>query len=345
MFMPAWDRMRADEIAGPTGLNYSSDCDPGWRRRRRGTGFSYVDDKGKTPSPERRQQIASLAIPPAWTDVWICADPQGHVQATGRDERGRKQYRYHPGWTEQRATTKFGNLVGFAKVLPTLREQVESDLRRRGLVLDRVAASVVWLLDNSLIRVGNPRYARDNKSFGLTTLRNRHVAIDGQTISFHFKGKSGKEWNLKLVDRRMSRLVRSLQELPGQHLFQYEDEGGRRTITSRDINEYIAAHTGEGFSSKHFRTWAGTVRAHGLLAGTPVPETKRDQTSLVTKIIDAVAAKLGNTRAVCRHSYIHPAVFSEWQAGNLQLETRLPDIERLDEDERATLKFLRRLGA
>ncbi|WP_291420109.1 DNA topoisomerase IB [Devosia sp.] len=340
-----WDRMRADEIVGvPQGLHYSSDCDTGWHRQRRGKGFSYIDDKGHAAPAERRRQIEALVIPPAWSDVWICGDPQGHIQATGRDERGRKQYRYHPDWTASRANTKFGNLVLFAEKLPSLRQQVEGDLRRRTFGLDRVAASVVWLLDNSLIRIGNPTYARENKSFGLTTLRNRHVAISGQTLKFRFKGKSGKEWNLQLVDRRMSRIVKSLQDLPGQHLFQYEDETGYRTITSRDINDYIGEHAGPDFSSKHFRTWAGTVRAYGLLAGQPVPESQRAQAKVLTGIVDVVANRLGNTRAVCRQSYIHPAVFENWQAGDLKLARRPGPIEGLDQDERATLAFLKRLN-
>jgi len=339
-----WDRMRADEIVGAPGLNYSSDLDEGWRRQKRGRGFAYLGPGGGSMPPERRREVESLAIPPAWTDVWICADPQGHIQATGRDERGRKQYRYHPDWTVHRATTKFGGLVGFAEVLPGLREQVEADLRRRSLGLDRVAASVVWLLDNSLIRVGNPTYARENKSFGLTTLRNRHVAIDGQKIRFKFKGKSGKDWNLQLVDRRMARIVKSLQDLPGQHLFKYEDESGYRAISSRDINDYIAGHAGPGFSSKHFRTWAGTVRAFGLLAGQPVPESQRAQTKLLTGIVDVVANRLGNTRAVCRQSYIHPAVFEQWQAGNLLRPVSIDPIHGLDEDETAALAFLKGLA-
>lgn len=338
-----WDRMRADEMADAPGLHYSSDCDRGSRRLRRGRGFAYRDEAGRSPSPERRRQIEALAIPPAWSQVWICADPQGHIQATGRDERGRKQYRYHPDWTALRANTKFESLVLFAEKLPALREQVEADLRRRSLGLDRVAASVVWLLDNSLIRIGNPTYARENKSFGLTTLRNRHVAISGQTLKFRFKGKSGKEWNLQLVDRRMSRIVKSLQDLPGQHLFQYEDESGYHAISSRDINDYIAEHAGPDFSSKHFRTWAGTVRAYGLLAGQPVPESQRAQTKILTGIVDVVASRLGNTRAVCRQSYIHPAVFENWQAGALKLVPGLSPVDGLDEDERATLAFLRHL--
>ncbi|PXA90854.1 DNA topoisomerase [Nostoc sp. 3335mG] len=347
MFKPelVWDRMRADEIVGAPGLRYSTDLDPGFRRLRRGRGFAYLDPAGNAASPQRRAEIEALVIPPAWTDVWICADPQGHIQATGRDEKGRKQYRYHADWTAHRANTKFGNLVGFAEGLPTLREQVEADLRRRTLGLDRVAASIVWLLDNSLIRVGNPTYARENKSFGLTTLRRKHVAIDGTRLKFRFKGKSGKEWDLQLVDRRMARIVRTLQELPGQHLFKYEDESGYRTISSRDVNDYIAQYAGSGYSSKHFRTWAGTVRAFGLLIVEDLPPSQRAQAKLLTSIVDAVASKLGNTRAVCRASYIHPAVFTHWQDGKLVVETSLEAIAGLDSDEIATLAFLRRLSA
>lgn len=339
-----WDRMRADEIVGIPGLHYASDFEPGCKRLKRGESFTYRDTAGRALPAERKKQIDALAIPPAWTDVWICPDPQGHIQATGRDERGRKQYRYHPDWTAHRANTKFEGLLAFAQGLPGLRLQVEADLRRRTLGLDRVAASVVWLLDNSLIRVGNPTYARDNKSFGLTTLRNRHVAINGATLKFRFKGKSGKAWNLQLVDRRMSRIVKSLQDLPGQHLFQYEDEGSLRAITSRDINDYIAEHAGPGFSSKHFRTWAGTVRAFGLLAGQAVPESDRAQKKVLTGIVDVVANRLGNTRAVCRQSYIHPAVFERWQGGTLVRPKGLRPIEGLDDDERATFAFLKNLS-
>ncbi|WP_244483924.1 DNA topoisomerase IB [Devosia sp. Leaf64] len=344
---PVWDRMRADEIvaAPPPGLCFSSDCDPGWTRLRRGKGFSYVDADGEAPTPQQRKMIEALVIPPAWTDVWICAEANGHIQATGRDERGRKQYRYHADWTAHRSGNKFGRLLAFAQVLPNLRAQVDADLRRRSLGRDRVAASVVWLLDNSLIRVGNPAYARDNKSFGLTTLRRKHVDISGQAINFRFKGKSGKDWNLQLVDRRMSRLVKSMQDLPGQHLFKYEDENGFHAISSRDINDYIAEHAGEGFSSKHFRTWAATVRAYGLLCGTEVPETKAGQKRFVTGVIDQVAGKLGNTRAVCRSSYIHPAVFEHWEEGKLLPEKRLRPIEWFDEEELGTLAFLKRLSA
>lgn len=343
--LPLRDRVRADEIAPPGGLHFSSDEDPGWRRMRRGTGFSYRADDGARPEPQELARIKALVLPPAWSDVWICRDPRGHIQATGRDERGRKQYRYHADWTAHRSDTKFHMLVDFALVLPGLREQVQADLRRRSLGFERVVASVVWLLDNSLIRVGNPSYARDNKSFGLTTLRRRHVEITGETLHFRFKGKSGKQWRLALADRRIARVMTALQDLPGQHLFQYEDADGRRVISSRDVNDYIVEHAGPGFSSKHFRTWAGTVRAFGLLADQMVPDTRAGQARALNAAIDAVAGKLGNTRTVCRQCYIHPAVPEHWLADRLRRSGRLKPIDGLDLDEVEAARFLKNLKA
>ncbi|MFC3705345.1 DNA topoisomerase IB [Devosia honganensis] len=338
------DRMRTEEIGPAPSLVFSSDEEPGWRRRRRGTGFSYDDGAGQRPGKADLARIGALAIPPAWTDVWICRQAGGHIQATGRDEKGRKQYRYHPDWTAHRSASKFETLPAFARALPGLRQEVESDLRRRSLGYERVVASVVWLLDNSLIRVGNPAYARDNKSFGLTTLRNRHVDIAGPTLKFHFKGKSGKLWRLQLADRRIARLIRSLQDLPGQHLFQYEGEDGVMTLTSRDVNDYIAAHAGPGFTSKHFRTWAASVRAFGLFAAAPLPESRTAQLRTINAVLDQVAARLGNTRAVCRQCYVHPAIPRHWQAGTLRRSGRLKQVAGLDEDEVETAAFLRRLG-
>lgn len=338
------DRMRADEMGPAPTLAFSCDADTGWRRQKRGAGFSYIDERGNRPGAGDLARIRALAIPPAWKDVWICKDACGHIQATGRDDKGRKQYRYHAGWTEHRSTTKFHTLVDFSKVLPSLRARVESDLRRRTLGYERVVASVVWLLDNSLIRIGNPAYARQNKSFGLTTLRNRHVEITGSTLHLHFKGKSGKEWRLQLADRRIANLLRSLQDLPGQHLFQYESEAGRCTISSRDVNDYIAAVAGPEFTSKHFRTWAATVRAFGLFSATERPETKTAQARTINAVIDQVAVRLGNTRAVCRQSYIHPAVPEAWQKDELHRSGRLKPVEGLDEDEVETARFLRKLA-
>lgn len=338
------DRMRADEIGPVPQLCFSSDEDAGWRRTKRGAGFSYRDENGQHPGVSDLQRIRALAIPPAWSDVWICKDANGHIQATGRDEKGRKQYRYHAEWTAHRSTTKFDTLGAFAKALPGLREQVQRDLRRRTLGYERVVASVVWLLDNSLIRVGNPTYARENKSFGLTTLRNRHVDITGSTLHFHFRGKSGKQWRLDLADRRIANILKTLQDMPGQHLFQYEAENGRFAISSRDVNDYLAAFAGPDFTSKHFRTWAATVRAFGLFTTTELPETQTAQARTINAVIDQVAAKLGNTRTVCRQCYVHPAVPEAWQTGELRRSGRLKPVEGLDEDEVETAAFLRRLG-
>jgi len=340
---PQRDRMRADEIAPPAELRFSCDTEAGWRRLRRGRGFAYLGPDGQRPDAAERARLRALAIPPAWSAVWICRDARGHIQATGRDERGRKQYRYHAAWTAQRSATKFHMLADFAAALPGLRAQVEADLRRRSLGFSRVVASVVWLLDNSLIRVGNPAYARDNRSFGLTTLRQRHLEIAGETLRFRFRGKSGKQWQLGLVDRRIARVLRSLQELPGQHLFQYEEEGERRAISSRDVNDYIADHAGPAFTSKHFRTWAGTVRAFGLLADTDVPDSKAARARALNAVLDQVAARLGNTRAVCRAGYVHPAVLASWEAGTLRRSGRLQPVAGLDGDEVETAHFLRRL--
>lgn len=340
----ALDRMRADELGPARALAFSSDNEPGWRRLRRGTGFSYLDEKGGKPDDRDIARIRSLTIPPAWHDVWICKDDCGHIQATGRDVKGRKQYRYHADWTQHRSANKFDTLIDFAKALPGLRAQVEADLRKRSLGYERVVASVVWLLDNSLIRVGNPAYARDNKSFGLTTLRNRHVDITGHKLHFQFKGKSGKQWRLELADRRIATIIRSLQELPGQDLFKYEGDSGYCPISSRDVNDYLAAFAGPEFTAKHFRTWAGTVRAFGLFADTEVPETKTAQVRSINAVIDQVAARLGNTRTVCRQAYIHPVLLESWQAGQLHRSGRLKAIEGLDADEVETLAFLRRAG-
>lgn len=337
-----FDRMRADEIAPARSLAFSSDEQPGWKRLRKGTGFAYRAADGGRPDEASLARIRALAIPPAWSDVWICTDPCGHIQATGRDERGRKQYRYHADWTQHRSTTKFETLIDFAKVLPALRQQVEADLRRRTLGYERVVASVVWLLDNSLIRIGNPSYARDNKSFGLTTLRHRHVEITGAKLHFQFRGKSGKEWRLQLADRRIANLLKTLQDMPGQHLFQYEGEAGRCAISSRDVNDYLAAFAGPGFTAKHFRTWAGTVRAFGIFADTELPDTKTAQKRAINAVIDQVAARLGNTRTVCRQAYIHPAMPEKWLAGELRRSGRLKPLDGLDIDEIETAAFLRR---
>lgn len=329
-------------------LTYVSDEEPGITRRQDGRRFAYLNPAGdRIGEPTEIDRIDKLAIPPAWTDVWISPDPDGHIQATGRDVRGRKQYRYHSRWAEVRDQAKYDRLIDFAGALPALREQIDGDLRRHGLPRERVIASLVWLLDNTMIRVGNAAYARDNKSFGLTTLRDRHVEIEGSKLRFTFKGKSGKEWSLGLTDRRIARVVRGAQDLPGQHLFQYLDENdARRAIRSEDVNRYIREAAGEEFSSKHFRTWGGTITAASLLCDIPLPESQTATKRHLNAAIDRVAARLGNTRTVCRSCYIHPRVIESWQEGRLGDEMR--EARRrvrkakpgLDEEETLVLKWL-----
>jgi len=347
------DTPTAEERAKSVSLRYVSDEEPGIRRKGGAKRFSYWTADGKEVRDDKTlARIRALAIPPAWADVWIAAQANGHLQATGRDERGRKQYRYHDRWALTRDETKYGSLVAFAKALPKLRARVESDLRKRSLSRERVIAAVVWLLDNTLIRVGNPAYARDNKSFGLTTLRTRHVEVEGARLRFAFKGKSGKEWRLQLVDRRMARIIRSIQELPGQALFQYFDEDrAKRSVTSSDVNDYIREATDADFSSKHFRTWGGTVHAAILLGTTEAPESQAAQRRVLNRAIDDVAARLGNTRSVCRACYIHPDIFTAWSDGALTEEMlaarrsfrKLAD--GLDTEEMTVLRWLERRSA
>ncbi|WP_439502795.1 DNA topoisomerase IB [Aminobacter ciceronei] len=309
-----------EDAAAAASLRYVNDGEAGFSRHRSGKRFRYRNASGKWLTEAAAiDRIDALAIPPAWTDVWICRDAKGHIQATGRDQRGRKQYRYHPKWSENRGQAKFASLAAFAKALPRLRKRINRDLGRRGLPRDKVLAAIVWLLDNAMIRIGNAMYARDNGSFGLTTLRNRHVEIEGSKLKFAFKGKSGKEWLVKLNDRRMSRVIRQIQELPGQSLFQYVgDDGQRAAVNSDEVNDYIREAAGGQFSSKDFRTWGGTVRALTLFADCPLPEGKRAAARVSNEVIDQVALRLGNTRAVCRKGYIHPGVIESWSAGKLQ---------------------------
>jgi DNA topoisomerase-1 len=344
---PSSDPVRA---AAAASLRYVNNDEPGISRHRSGKGFRYRAANGQWLKDGRKiERIDALAIPPAWTDVWICGDLDGHIQATGRDQRGRKQYRYHPNWSESRDQAKFASLGDFAKALPRLRRRVSLDLGKRGLPRDKVVAAIVWLLDNAMIRIGNPTYARDNGSFGLTTLRDRHLQVDGSTLRFAFKGKSGKEWLVSLADRRMARIVRQIQELPGQSLFQYLDENGQRAaVTSDEVNDYIRRAAGERFSSKDFRTWGGTVWALALFAVSPVPEGKRAAARACNETIDRVARRLGNTRAVCRKGYIHPEVIASWAAGRLSAELasiRSKGSAWMEPEETVAAKWLARSGA
>ncbi|MEN0097403.1 MAG: DNA topoisomerase IB [Brucella pseudogrignonensis] len=331
-------------------LHYVSDSEPGIRRQRCGAGFRYKAIGAGKVLPKDIERIKALAIPPAWEDVWICAHSKGHIQATGRDQRGRKQYRYHSAWSAMQGETKFSSLADFASVLSSLRQQVEADMRRRSFCREKVIATIVWLMDRLLVRVGSPNYARSNKSFGVTTLRNRHLKTDGTSLRLIFKGKSGKDWNLKISDRRIARIIRSLQELPGQHLFQYlDDEGQRHAISSQDINDYLRDVTKADFTSKHFRTWAATASAVKGLSALPRPESAAASKRALNAEIDRIAQRLCNTRAVCRRSYIHPLVFEQWQqdqlAATVQAASSLRVVApQLDQDERIALKWLRHVG-
>ena len=315
--MARYPDMAADAQADlrEEGLVYSSDAQPGLRRVRRGRGFEYRDSDGR-PIRDRPtlDRIKALAIPPAWNDVWICAGARGHLQATGRDARGRKQFRYHPRWTALRDANKYERLIGFCRVLPKIRRRVARDLRRPELSHEKVVATIVKLMEATLIRVGNEEYARQNGSYGLTTLRDRHVKVRGSTVRLMFRGKSGKE----VADKRVARVVKQCQDLPGQDLFAYVDGSGeRRTVTSQDVNDYLRETTGEDYTAKDFRTWAGTVLAavalHELEGFQSEAEAKRN----VVSAIDRVAKRLGNTRAVCRRSYVHPAVVDSYLDGSL----------------------------
>lgn len=307
------------DMADAANLVYVGADFPGYSRVRRGRGFAYRDARGAfVRDPQLLTRVQGLVIPPAWTEVWICADASGHIQATGRDEKGRKQYIYHPDWALARDQAKYNRLLPFAEALPALREQVDTDLRKRTLTWDKVAAIAVDLLDKTRLRVGNPEYQRQNESYGLTTLQDDHVEIAGDTITFAFKGKSGKDHTIKLRDRRLARLVRQCQELPGQELFQYLGEDGAwHTLRSNDVNLYLREVTGLDFSAKDFRTWGGTVATTlALYEGGPAA-TKTERKQKVTQAVKAAAKTLGNTVSVCRKYYIHPAVLTAYTEGDL----------------------------
>ncbi|HET6804944.1 MAG TPA: DNA topoisomerase IB [Frateuria sp.] len=328
------------------GLVYVSDAQPGIRRLHRGKGFAYRDPDGR-PLTDKSElaRIRALAIPPAYEDVWICADPHGHLQATGRDARGRKQYRYHPDWRALRDHGKFDRILAFGAALPGLRRRTRQDLARSGLPREKVLALLVRLLDETLIRVGNESYARDNRSYGLTTLRSRHLRVVRGRLRFSFRGKSGQEQEVELDDRRLARIVRRVQQLPGQRLFQYLDDAGeRQPIDSGMVNDYLHDACGEAFSAKDFRTWGGTAHAAGVLACTPLPEKggERARRHALVEAVRQVAEVLGNTPAVCRKSYIHPEVFEGWRDGSLQRAVTPACAAHARQLEKATLRFLRR---
>jgi len=337
------------QAAEEAGLSYVNDDDPGLRRELVGDGWVYFKPSGEPITDERTiARVNKLAIPPAWTDVWICPKANGHLQATGRDARGRKQYRYHAQFREVRDTTKYEHMLEFAKALPAIRKKMAEHMALKGLPREKVVATVVHLLETTLIRVGNDDYAKENKSYGLTTLRNPHVKVEGAELKFRFKGKSGKEWDLKVQNRRVAKIVKACQELPGQRLFQYLDEDGeRKEVTSADVNEYLKEITGRDVTAKDFRTWAGTVLAALALqefeSFGPDATVKKN----VKSAIERVAARLGNTPTICRKCYVHPEILSSFEQGELLLDIKKKvegelrdDLHSLKPEEAAVLGLL-----
>lgn len=315
--------MAPDDFASHA-LRWSTDAEPGLSRRRRGKGFSYHHPDGAiVRDPETLERVRRLAVPPAYRGVWFCADAAGHLQATGLDARGRKQYRYHPRWLAAQEEAKFHRLRRFGEVLPSLRRRVAYDLGRPGLPPEKVTAAVVRLLEQSLIRVGNPEYARRNDSYGLTTLKDDHVDVDGAEIHFSFRGKSGKPWRVDVRDPRAARVVAACQDLPGQELFQWVDAGGtRHSVGSGDVNAYLREHGGEDFTAKDFRTWAGTALAFRQLQRGAAPGNRRETKARLKAALQEVAGQLGNTVAVCRRSYVHPSLIACFESGGLEHDLR-----------------------
>ncbi|HEX3572491.1 MAG TPA: DNA topoisomerase IB [Acidobacteriaceae bacterium] len=343
------------ESAKAAGLRYVTDAKPGIKRKRQGKGFRYVAPDGSAMhDPEVMRRIRSLVIPPAWTNVWICSSPNGHLQATGRDARGRKQSRYHPRWREVRDETKYDRMLLFGNALPAIRKRVEQDLTLPGLPREKVLAAIVRLLETTFIRVGNQEYARENGSYGLTTLRNKHVSVKGATVTFDFKGKSGKEHSIDLRDRRLAAIIKRCQDLPGYELFQYIDpEGNRHSVDASDVNEYLRQITNEDFTAKDFRTWAGTVLACAMLREFEPAETQTQAKKNVVEAIKRVANRLGNTPSVCRKCYVHPAVLESYMGGAVvqavkkevaqEVEKEIEnDIHTLRDEEHDLLKMLER---
>jgi DNA topoisomerase I len=338
------------DAAESAGLRYVSDDRSGIRRKTSGKGFTYARPDGtKLSDPQVVKRIRSATIPPAWTDVWICPFADGHIQATGRDAKGRKQYRYHPLFREVRESTKFEHVVAFGNALPTIRAKVREHMALRGLPREKVLATVVHLLETTLIRVGNDDYAKQNKSYGLTTLKNRHVVVEGSEVRFRFTGKSGKQWSLKVKDRRVAKIIKACQELPGQELLQYLDEDRKQQdVTSSDVNAYLNEITGQDITAKDFRTWAGTVLAALALKELESFDTAAQAKGNLRAAIERVAARLGNTPTICRKCYVHPEVLNSYLDGNLALEIKSEveselrnELAGLQPEEAAILAMLR----
>ncbi len=344
--MPARTKADVNEAAATAaGLHYVTDGEPGLSRVRRGEHFSYRDARGHAVRDARTlDRIRSLVIPPAWTDVWICTRTDGHLQATGRDARGRKQHRYHPAWTTARNTTKYDAMIAFAVTLPEIRKRVQADLKKPALSRDHVLATVVTLLEKTLIRIGNKEYARANNSFGLTTLRDEHVQITGTSMRFHFRAKSGVMQTIELEDAPLARIVKRCRALPGKTLFQYLDkDGARQCIDSAAVNTYLREITGRSFTAKNFRTWAATVRAAIAICDLPPVSSDASYKRQIVSAIDSVATKLGNTRAVCRRCYIHPAVMASYRRGiTIAGAGEGPRSAYFSAEEAAVLALLRR---
>ena len=337
------------ESAKAAGLRYVYDSKPGLTRVRKGEGFRYVDVDGRpVRDPEVLGRIKSLVIPPAWKEVWICPNAKGHLQATGRDARGRKQSRYHPHWREARDEAKYEHMILFGEALPTIRERVDHDLGLPGMPREKVLATIVRLMETTFIRVGNPEYARDNKSYGLTTMRRRHVQIEGATVRFTFQGKSGVKHAIDVNDRRLAKIVKASRDLPGYELFQYvDDDGTARTVDSADVNGYLQEITGQHFTAKDFRTWAGTVLACVMLREFEAFESDTQAKKNVVEAIKQVAQRLGNTPSVCRKCYVHPKVLESYLSGamvaNIQQlgEGKVAKVQGgLREEESAMLELL-----
>ena len=341
------DNVRAAKEAG---LVYVSADSPGYTRKKNGKSFVYLDTSGRPIRSERtRARIRSLAIPPAYGDVWICPDPHGHIKAVGRDERGRKQYRYHEQWREVRDEAKYGRMLDFARALPKIRRHVAKDLRRPGLRREKILAAVVRFMEATLIRVGNDEYAKNNGSYGLTTLRDHHARISRGKVKLEFRGKSGVEHEFEVNDSRLADIARECQDLPGQELFQYVDESGQvRDIGSADVNEYLRQITGRDFTAKDFRTWAGTVLAATALAELESFDSRAGAKKNIVRAVEAVASQLGNTKAVCRKCYIHPEILEAYMDGSLienlaqQAAKMARGIGRLRGEEAAVLALLQR---
>jgi DNA topoisomerase I len=327
------------DAAESAGLSYVSDEQRGIQRKPAGEGFSYIKPNGEPVRDDATlERIRKLAIPPAWTDVWICLKANGHIQATGRDARGRKQYKYHPQFREVRESTKYEHMLEFARALPAIRARLAEHMALRGLPREKVLATVVHLLETTLIRVGNDDYARTNKSYGLTTLRNPHVKVEGAELRFQFKGKSGKTWRLQVKDRRIAKIVKACQELPGQELFQYIDEDGElKDVTSADVNAYLREITGRDITAKDFRTWAGTVLAALALKEFQAFDSQAGAKKNLRAAIERVASRLGNTPTICRKCYVHPEVLSAYTEGALLLEVR----DRVEEELRGDIGSLK----